>query len=117
MFLGRFSGEYALAPGAEELLEALGRRHIPAGVVSNNRPAARGELDRLGIGSCFACVVLSEEVGLYKPDPRILELACRQLELSPGRGVYVGDHPFDVLCAHGAGVYRLKWVAFEEAAQ
>ena len=51
MFLGHFSGEYALAPGAEELLEALGRRHIPAGVVSNNRPAARGELDHLGIGS------------------------------------------------------------------
>ena len=107
LFLGRFSGEYALAPGAEELLEALGRRHIPAGVVSNNRPAARGELDRLGIGGCFACVVLSEEVGLYKPDPRILELACRQLELSPGRGVYVGDHPFDVLCAHGAGMAAL----------
>lgn len=107
LFLGHFSGEYALAPGAEELLEALGRRHIPAGVVSNNRPAARGELDRLGIGSCFACVVLSEEVGLYKPDPRILELACRQLELSPGRGVYVGDHPFDVLCAHSAGMAAL----------
>ena len=75
--------------------------------MSNNRPAARGELDRLGIGSCFACVVLSEEVGLYKPDPRILELACRQLELSPGRGVYVGDHPFDVLCAHSAGMAAL----------
>ena len=50
------------------------------------------------------CMVISEEVNLYKPDPRILQLACEKLGTTPGESVYVGDHPFDVLCAHSAGM-------------
>ena len=49
-------------------------------------------------------MVISEEVNLYKPDPQILQLACEKLGTAPGESVYVGDHPFDVLCAHSAGM-------------
>ncbi len=34
--------------------------------------------------------------------PILLELACQQLGVPCAQSVYVGDHPFDVLCAHSA---------------
>ena len=52
----------------------------------------------------FSAIVISEEVGLYKPDPAILLYACEKLGILPGDALYVGDHPFDVVCANDAGV-------------
>ena len=40
----------------------------------------------------------------FKPDPRILKLACETLQVSCKDSIYIGDHPFDVLCAHSAGM-------------
>ena len=60
----------------------------------------RGALEGIGLDRFFGSIVISEEAGLYKPDPAILELACKQLGAAPGESVYVGDHPFDILCAH-----------------
>ena len=75
------------------------------GIVSNNRPEIRQTLSEdLGLSSFFECIVISEEVGLYKPDPQIVEFACQQLGISCSDCVYVGDHPFDVCCAHDASM-------------
>ena len=35
--------------------------------------------------------ILSCEVGLTKPDPRIYQMACEGLQVSPGQCLYVGD--------------------------
>ncbi len=109
LFIDQVSGQYQLLPGRKELLEALQRCGIAMGIVSNNRSSVREDLHRLGIENYFACVILSEEVGLYKPDPQILTAACHQMKLAPNQGIYVGDHPFDVVCAHGAGMAAL-WI-------
>ena len=85
------------APRAAETLGILKARGLSLGIVSNNTSKVRGALDRF-----FGSIVISEEAGLYKPDPAILELACKQLGAAPGESVYVGGHPFDILCAHSA---------------
>lgn len=99
-----YKKEYQLMPGAKELLGQLQAEGLSLGVVSNNHGGVGQVLDGMGIGGFFGCVVISEEVNLYKPDPRILQLACERLGAAPGESVYVGDHPFDVLCAHNAGM-------------
>jgi putative hydrolase of the HAD superfamily len=48
-------------------------------------------------------VVLSCTVGLSKPDPRIYELACERLEVTPDECVFVGDGANDEL----AGAQRV----------
>jgi putative hydrolase of the HAD superfamily len=44
-------------------------------------------------------------VGIGKPDPRIFEVTCAQLGLSPADCVYVGDRlETDALAAQAAGL-------------
>lgn len=104
LFGRSYTQAYEPAPGVMEVLAFLRDKGILMGIVSNNHSAVRQVLDEMGLSSFFSCVVISEEVELYKPDPKILELACRELDVPCGESVYVGDHPFDILCAHEAGM-------------
>ena len=99
-----YKKEYQLMPGTKELLGRLQAEGLSLGIVSNNHSGVRKVLAGMGLEGFFGCMVISEEVNLYKPDPRILQLACEKLGTAPGESVYVGDHPFDVLCAHSAGM-------------
>jgi len=102
VFTGDYPKQYGPAPGVLDTLRQLKSRGLTLGVVSNNAPSVRTALDEQNLTDFFDCVIISEEVGLYKPDPEILELACRELGVRCEDSVYVGDHPFDVLCAHSA---------------
>ena len=102
LLTGQYEKAYAPAPGAAALLGRLKERGLLLGIVSNNHDGVRQVLAEQGLAGFFDGMVISEEAGLYKPDPRILELACWQLQVSCQESVYVGDHPFDILCAHSA---------------
>lgn len=97
-----YAMEYQLMPHVKETLDYLKCKGLRLGIVSNNRPQVKQTLLDFGLTPYFECIVISEEVGLYKPDPKILELACRELGVPCENSIYVGDHPFDVLCAHQA---------------
>lgn len=43
----------------------------------------------------FEVILVSEEVGVKKPDPSIFEMAMDRLKLRPDKCVYVGDRPRD----------------------
>lgn len=60
----------------------------------------------------FPSVVVSEVVGIEKPDIRIMEIALRKLGVRVDVGLYLGDHPLDVLCVKGAGM-NCAWL-FED---
>ena len=74
-----YKKEYQLMPGAKELLGRLQAEGLPLGIVSNNHSGVRKVLAGMGLEGFFGCMVISEEVNLYKPDPRILQLACEKL--------------------------------------
>ncbi|MFH1567154.1 MAG: HAD family hydrolase, partial [Gemmatimonadota bacterium] len=63
------------------------------------------KLRAIGLEGAFQCVLLSEEVGVRKPDPRIFHQACAALGAEPGKVVYVGDsYRNDVVGARNAGL-------------
>jgi putative hydrolase of the HAD superfamily len=50
-------------------------------------------------------IVISESVGVSKPDVCIFQRGLTELELAPAEVLYVGDHPVnDVLGASAAGL-------------
>lgn len=102
VFMRSYFMAYEPVPGAVDTLGRLRSRGLSLGIVSNNSPKVRAALTELGLAWFFDCIIISEEVDLYKPDPRILELACEKLGTACGDSVYIGDHPFDILCAHQA---------------
>lgn len=99
----QYTRTYTLMPGAVSVLSALKRLNAKLGIVSNNYASIRTTLAELGLSSYFDCIVISEEVGIQKPDPAIIQFACSQCGVKPKDTLYVGDHPFDITCAHDAG--------------
>lgn len=54
--------------------------------------------------------LISEAVGLYKPDPRIFRLALDRLGLSPHEVLHVGDSDIDDVGGAKAAGLRTAWV-------
>jgi putative hydrolase of the HAD superfamily len=75
---------------------------IRTGLISNSWGTARYPHDLLG--ELFAGVVLSGEVGVRKPAPRIYELGADAIELAPGECVFVDDLPFNLPPAETLGM-------------
>lgn len=58
-------------------------------------------------------VIVSEEIGAWKPDSRAFEIACERLGVDLGRSLYVGDSPAaDVAGSKNAGMISV-WADFE----
>ena len=93
-------GNRALVAGARELLDALhGQARL--GLISNNAVAEQfDKLRTLNIAHYFEAIVISEDVGVTKPDRRIFEIALERLGATALQTVMVGDNlPVDI---HGA---------------
>ena len=59
--------------------------------------------EELGIGPYLDVVVASGEVGFQKPDPRLFEIACERMKISPHEILHVGDSVEDVVGGRAAG--------------
>jgi len=86
-------------------LEALRRRGLRLGIVSNWDTRLRGICTGLGLDRLVDFLVISAEVGVRKPDPRIFREALRRAGVPAEETVHVGDLPDeDAAGATAAGV-------------
>jgi 2-haloacid dehalogenase len=69
-------------------------------------PVARRRFDFI---NWFEDIVISGEVKLAKPDPRIFELACRRCGLAPASTVYIDDAARNVEAARALGFHALHF--------
>lgn len=81
------------------VLDELQAKGLPLGIVSNFPKTLPDLCRKMGIADYFDFIIASEEVGVSKPDPSILHAALLRAQVKPHEAVYVGDHPFDILCA------------------
>jgi putative hydrolase of the HAD superfamily len=96
--------------GAEAVVERLAR-HFQVGIISNGSPDVQHhKLDNLGITDLLNCIILSEEVGIKKPDTAIFYTAANTLNKRPDECLYIGDsYQNDVMGARQAGM-KTCWV-------
>jgi HAD superfamily hydrolase (TIGR01509 family) len=78
-------------PDAERVLKELRRRGIPVAVVSNIGWDLRPVFVAHGLHALVDAYVLSFELEIQKPDPRIFRAACALLGTAPGETLMVGD--------------------------
>jgi phosphoglycolate phosphatase len=92
-----------LFPGIPALLDALGRRGIAWGIVTNK---ALRFTERLvaELGLAPACVVGGDSTPHLKPHPASLLLAAEQLRLAPPSCCYLGDDLRDIQAARAAAM-------------
>jgi FMN hydrolase / 5-amino-6-(5-phospho-D-ribitylamino)uracil phosphatase len=83
----------------------------PIGIVTNGPTEVQhAKLELLGIDRLVDFVLVSEEFGVAKPDPRIFREALRLAGVGPEEAVFVGDSAeFDMAGAQAAGIPTV-WV-------
>lgn len=106
VYSGRLATHDDLLPGALELLEAV-HGSMRVALVSNGVSAIqRGRLSRSPILPLLDAVIISEEIGVSKPDPRMIEAALAALGCEDkSQAVLLGDSlTADIPAAASAGV-------------
>ena len=88
-------------------------RHLKAAgrvtaILSNGSPAMlRSAVENAGIAGPLDFVLSVEEVGVYKPHPRVYQLAVDRLALAPNEIVFLSSNAWD---AYAASAFGLKVV-------
>ena len=100
-----YLGHWRPVEGALDLLHAVHAR-AATGVVTNNVASEqRQKIAACGFGPLLDTVVISEETGVTKPDPRIFEIALERLGRSAAETVMLGDAwNTDIEGARAAGI-------------
>jgi putative hydrolase of the HAD superfamily len=103
----RFAGASAwrIFEDVEPTLNALRKRGLKLGVISNWDDRLRPLLHALGLADQFEVIVISCEVGASKPERLIFEAAVKQLGVPAQAILHVGDNfEMDVAGANAAGL-------------
>ena len=92
-------------PGVRRVLLALKAKGVRMAVLTNSgRRSASEALQRAGLTGLFEFVLTREDTESMKPSPDGLLKAASMLSLPAGEVYYVGDSPFDIMAARGAGM-------------
>ena len=96
--------------GAVEILAELHKRGTPLYGLTNfsaeTYPCAVARFDFLG---WFRGILVSGEVGVIKPDPRIYELLLGRFGIDPHRSVYVDDVVANAEAARPFGIHAIHF--------
>jgi len=103
-----------LFPGVPETIRRLKSRQIPIAVVTSKiKSLAVGGLELFQLDKVFDACIGFEDTERHKPEPEPILKALEVLGICPDKRhtVMVGDSPFDIACAHNAGVFgaAVQW--------
>jgi epoxide hydrolase-like predicted phosphatase len=85
------------------------------GLISNAWSGLRSFITRQKFEDVFDEMIISAEVGLVKPDPRIYRLALEKLGAQPGESVFLDDVLVNVEAARSAGMSAIQFTQPETA--
>ncbi len=90
--------------GIEQTLAAIRRAGLSLGVAtSQGRALYQTHFHKYGIAHFFDLAVCADDVAAPKPAPDSLLLAAKHFGISPAEILFLGDAPYDMLCARAAG--------------
>ena len=99
---------WSVFPEVKEVLPEIANRGVPMVIVSNFDPRLRGILSGHHLDHYFQDLVISSEIGSYKPDGGIFRKAGELVGIPPSSCLHVGDNPVaDLQGAHSAGLQAL----------
>jgi putative hydrolase of the HAD superfamily len=84
------------------------------GLISNAWSGLRALITRQEFDDVFDAMIISAEVGLVKPDPRIYRLALDKLSMQPEESVFLDDVLVNVEAARSAGMSAIQFTQPEK---
>lgn len=103
---------HTLFPGLLEFLNWAKATGIRICCLSNDvSPWSVKLRQRFGLDTFIDDWIISGDVGLRKPDPRIYSLTINRLGVAPGRILFVDDRPANIYAALAAGMQGVIFLA------
>jgi len=97
-------------PEVPQVLGALGAGGHRLAILSNGTPAMLDSAVRAaGLDGVFEAVLSVEEIGAYKPDARVYDLACARLGVPAGDITFASSNGWDIAGAARFG-FRTCWI-------
>lgn len=114
-FLRLTNKYFSVLPGAAEVVKALAKNY-PLTIISNGfKEVQYYKFEHSGLASYFTHTIISEEVGINKPQPGIFEIALERNGITADEAVMIGDsYSSDIAGAQAAGIDQI-WVRNEGA--
>ncbi|MGR5064322.1 HAD family hydrolase [Photobacterium sp. DNB22_13_2] len=101
---------WRLFPDVLPALEKL-RNVVPLAIITNGFTYHQEDkLQVTGIREFFSYLVISEQVGAAKPDPRIFQRALKQSGKQAQECWYIGNHPFNDATAASQLGFKAVWI-------
>jgi epoxide hydrolase-like predicted phosphatase len=100
-----------------ELLEYIRQLHqnYKTGIISNAMSETRALIEGpWKMGGLFDSIVLSGEVGVMKPDPRIYQAALQRLDVQAEQAVFIDDFLHNIDGARTVGMHGIHFQSPEQ---
>src|SRR3954462_7921438 len=95
----------AAFPEVPEVLRRLRTAGLATAILWNGSPSMlQATVANAGIGDLLDLVLSVEEVGVYKPHPRVYRLAVDRLSTAPGDILFLSSNAWDVYAASAFGL-------------
>ena len=92
-------------PGVVDVLRRLGESFLLGVITEGDGAVQRDQMRRGGLEGYFDQVVISDEVGLHKPDTALFLKACQLASVAPSEAALVGDRvDWDIRPAKAIGM-------------
>lgn len=116
-FLQLTNHYFSLLPNAAEVVQTLAKKY-PLTIISNGFGEVQHyKLEHSGLASCFQHFIISEEIGINKPQPGIYEEALYRNGVTADEAVMVGDsYNSDIAGAKAAGIDQI-WITQDPGKQ
>ena len=109
-FLRLTNKYFCLMPNAEQVVKYLANRY-PLTIISNGFKEVQSyKFEHSGLAPYFTHTLISEEVGINKPQPGIFTIALERNGISAAEAVMIGDsYSSDIAGAKAAGIDQV-WI-------
>lgn len=107
----------AMFPGCLDSISALATTGLKLGIVSAATTSQVTKFAQYHQLQSYFQVMLGSDLQFAKPDPRLFQLACRELGVNPDRTLMVGDSRWDMVMASqggAAGCIGISWERFRQ---
>lgn len=102
-----------LGSDERKLLDYIKGKGCAMALITNGKTAhQKAKIQALGLGTWIPpeAIIISEEVGVSKPDPAIFHYAEKKLSLDPSLVWYIGDNPSRDIDAAAAVGWKTIWL-------
>ncbi len=107
-FLQLTNKYFSLLPDADKVVRYLAAKY-PLTIISNGfKEVQYYKFAHSGLQDCFTHTIISEEVGINKPQPEIFRIALDLNHIQPSEAVMIGDsYSSDIAGAQSAGIDQI----------